>query len=121
MAPAELDEFVTLYAAACAEALSDSPRLERGLHCRFCAGPVICPLHTGPLLDLAQFTMPAPTADNYLAVLAAGLELLDAVKDIGTALRDQAKAALHAGDVVPGYTLSAGRAVRTGMTRLAPR
>jgi hypothetical protein len=45
-------------------------------------------------------------------LLAAGLDLLDAVKDLGTALRDQAKQALHAGDVVPGYTLSAGRAVR---------
>jgi hypothetical protein len=41
------------------------------------------------------------------------LDLLDAVKDIGKALHDQAKAALHAGDVVPGYALSAGRAVRS--------
>jgi hypothetical protein len=64
------------------------------------------------LLDLAQFTMPAPAADNYLALLAAGLDLLDAVKDLGTALRDQAKRALDAGGIVPGYMLTAGRAVR---------
>ena len=110
--PAELDAFIALYGAACAEALSDSPRLKRGAHCRFCPARPICPAHTGPLLDLAQFTMPAPAAGDYLQLLAAGLELLDAVKDISTALRDQAKQALHAGDVVPGYTLSAGRAVR---------
>ena len=45
-------------------------------------------------------------------MLAAGLDLVDAVKEIGTSLHDQAKAALHTGGVVPGYTLSAGRAVR---------
>ena len=110
--PAELDAFITLYRAACAEALTGSPRLERGAHCRFCPARPICPAHTGPLLDLAQFTMPTPTAGDYLQLLAAGLDLVDAVKDIGTALHDQAKQALHAGDVVPGYTLSAGRAVR---------
>jgi hypothetical protein len=110
--PAELDAFIALYHAACAEALTDAPRLERGAHCRFCAARPICPAHTGPLLDLAQFTMPTPTTGDYLALLAAGLDLLDAVKDLGTALRDQAKRALENGDHVPGYALSAGRAVR---------
>src|SRR5215471_15295675 len=41
-----------------------------------------------------------------------GLRLVDAVKDIRTALHDQAKKALQNGDSVPGYTLSAGRAER---------
>ena len=123
VAPAELDAFVTLYCAACAEALSDSPRLERGAHCRFCPARPICPLHTGPLLDLAQFAAPRPLPfggafaalpekEAYLQLLAAGLNLVDAVKDLGTALRDQAKRALENGDQVPGYALSAGRAVR---------
>ena len=53
--PAELDEFIAIYRAACEEALSPSPRLERGAHCRFCPARPICPAHTGPLLDLAQF------------------------------------------------------------------
>ena len=57
-------------------------------------------------------TPAAPPAKNYLQLLAAGLELVDAVKDLGTALRDQAKRALENGDIVPGYALSAGRAVR---------
>src|SRR5262249_37604256 len=37
---------------------------------------------------------------------------VDAVKDIRTALHDQAKRALQNGDSVPGYALSAGRAER---------
>ena len=45
-------------------------------------------------------------------MLAAGLTLVDAVKDIGKALHDQAKRALENGDLVPGYALSAGRAER---------
>ena len=120
---AELDAFITLYRAACAEALTNSPRLERGAHCRFCPARPLCPAHTGPLLDLAQFAAPTPLPfggafaalpekEAYLQLLAEGLNLVDAIKDIGKALHDQAKQALHAGDVVPGYALSAGRAVR---------
>jgi uncharacterized protein DUF2800 len=110
--PAELDEFIALYSAACAEALTDAARLERGAHCRFCPARPICPAHTGPLLDLAQFEVPTPATPNYLQLLAEGLDLVDAVKDIRTALHDQAKRALEQGDSVPGYALSAGRAVR---------
>jgi hypothetical protein len=40
------------------------------------------------------------------------LELVDATKDLRTALHDQAKRALEEGDSVPGYALSAGRAER---------
>jgi len=113
--PAELDEFVTVYRAACEEALSDAPRLQSGSWCRFCPARPICPAHTGPLLDLAQFAAPgliAAPKEAYLRVLAHGLNLVDAVKDIRTALHDQAKRALENGDHVPGYTLSAGRAER---------
>jgi uncharacterized protein DUF2800 len=120
---AELDQFLAVYHAACAEALAPAPRLEKGAHCRFCAARPICPAHTAPLLDLAQFEVPAPSPfggvftappekDAYLRLLAKGLDLVDAVKDIGKVLHDQAKQALDAGDRVPGYTLSSGRAVR---------
>jgi hypothetical protein len=113
----ELDEFVMVYRAACAEALSDTPRLQAGSWCRFCPARPICPAHTGPLLDLAQFTVPTPPRaaidkDAYLQALAAGLDLVDAIKDIRIALHDQAKRALQNGDIVPGYALSAGRAER---------
>jgi hypothetical protein len=113
----ELDEFRAVYRGVCAEALSDAPRLERGDWCRFCPARPICPAHTAPLLDLAQFAMPTPPctpADKaaYLQALAAGLDLVDAVKDLRTALHEQAKCALESGDTVPGYALSAGRAER---------
>jgi hypothetical protein len=113
---AELDEFVTVYRGACEEALSDTPRLQAGSWCRFCPARPICPEHTKPLLDLAQFTMPTAAAASkdayYLQALADGLNLVDAIKDIRTALHDQAKRALEQGDSVPGYALSAGRAER---------
>jgi hypothetical protein len=113
---AELDEFIAIYRAACEQALSDSPRLSRGDWCRFCAARPICPAHTAPLLDLAQFVVPTvartPSKEAYLQALADGLSLVDAIKDIRTALRDQAKAALENGDSVPGYALTAGRAER---------
>src|SRR5262249_32070366 len=116
----ELDEFVTGYRGVCAEALSDAPRLERGDWCRFCPARPICPAHTGPLLDLAQFAVAAPggvlaaprAKEAYLQLLADGLNLFDDVKDLRTALHEQAKRALENGDVVPGYALTAGRAER---------
>src|SRR6516162_7305938 len=120
---AELDEFIAAYRAACEQALSPAPHLERGAWCRFCPAKPICPLHTAPLLDLAQFVVPAPLAfdgalatppakEAYLQALADGLILVDATKDIRTALHDQAKHALEQGDSVPGFALTAGRAER---------
>jgi hypothetical protein len=112
---AELDAFIAAYRVACKEALFSAPRLEPGSWCRFCPARPICPAHTGPLLDLAQFATPTALAvpkEAYLRLLAEGLNLVDAVKDIRTALHDQAKRALQNGDSVPGYTLSAGRAER---------
>ena len=113
----ELDEYETIYRGVCVEALSDAPRLARGDWCRFCPAKPICPEHTKPLLDLARFAVPTPpraAADKaaYLRALAAGLDLVDAVKDLRPALHDQAKHALESGDTVPGYALSAGRAER---------
>jgi hypothetical protein len=116
VAHGELDEFVLAYRRACAEALSPSPRVARGDWCRFCAARPICPAHTAPLLDLATLRMPVSfevPKEEYLKALGAGLALVDACKDIGTALRDQAKRALDNGDSIPGYALSQGRAERS--------
>ena len=124
---AELDAFITIYRTACAEAMSDAPRLESGSWCRFCPARPICPEHTKPLLDLAQLAVlkPAfnggapPPKEAYLQALADGLNLVDATKDIRVALHDQAKAALQNGDSVPGYALSAGRAERHWRNEIA--
>jgi hypothetical protein len=112
---AELDAFIAAYRDACEEALSDAPHLKRGSWCQFCSARPICPAHTGPLLDLARFTTPTASAvpkEAYLRLLAEGLNLVDAVKDIRAALHDQAKHALQNSDCIAGYALSAGRAER---------
>jgi hypothetical protein len=110
---AELDDFVVRYRAACADALGPSPHRQRGPWCRFCPAKPICPEHTGPLLDLAQFPSPTPAAPPdrgaYLQALADGLSLIDAIKELQTALHDQAKRALLEGWSVPGYVLTKGR------------
>jgi len=111
---AELDEFVVAFRAACAEALAPTPRLARGAHCRFCPAKPICPAHTGPLFDLAQFVMPpSPTAEDYYRALGACLDLIEAAREISTTAREQAKQALDAGHAIPGHVLSEGRTVRS--------
>ena len=110
---AELDAFIALYRAACEEALTPR-RAWSGATIAASAPPgrsarrtpVRCSI--SPSSPCRRPRRPATT----LRLLAAGLDLVDAVKDIGKALHDQAKQALHAGDAVPGYALSAGRAVR---------
>jgi hypothetical protein len=115
---ADLDRFEAELQAACKEALGPSPRLHRGQHCRFCPAKPICPEHTRPLTELVElmpaFTKPEPaeTYQAYLELLGHALTLLDAIKDFGTMVREEAKRAIEAGDTVPGYALSAGRAMR---------
>ena len=112
----ELDAFIAAFHAACAEALAPDPRLQRGPYCKFCPARPTCREHTQPLLDLALFELPtpatAPSKESYLALLAAGLNLADAVKAISKSLHDQAKAAIENGDDVPGFAITAGRAER---------
>jgi hypothetical protein len=55
---------------------------------------------------------PPVEKEKYFQVLANALDLFDKVKDLRTAVHDQAKQALGAGDIIPGYALSAGRAER---------
>jgi hypothetical protein len=71
---AELDAFVVAYRAACEEALSGAPHLERGSWCHFCPARLICPEHTKPLLNLEAFTLPSAAAvpEAYLRLLAGG-------------------------------------------------
>jgi hypothetical protein len=84
---AKLDEFIAACGDAWREAHSESPSRKKGGWCRFCPAKVICPEHTGPLLNLAQFALPAVGTvpkQAYLELIARGLDLLDAVKDLRT-------------------------------------
>jgi hypothetical protein len=118
---AELDEFIAVYRAACAEALTPMPRLQRGDHCRFCPARPICAEHTGPLFDLSMFEIPARSTPDYYEVLSHGLTLFNDIKEIGKALHDQAKAALLDGHDVPGFALTEGRTERSWQDEDAAR
>ena len=114
----EIDDFEVAFQEACREAIGPSPRIQRGDHCRFCPAKVICPAHTGPLLNLAHFDLSVPATakdrgEAFGQVLAAGLDLVEATKDLRTALHDEAKRLLKAGTPVPGYALSRGRTNRS--------
>jgi hypothetical protein len=70
--PAELDEFVAAYRAACAQALSPTPQLQRGEWCRFCPARPICPAHTAPLLSAAPANR--PTANGWSSCSASKVQ-----------------------------------------------
>ena len=115
---AELDEFIAVYRAACEEALSDIAAPGAGRLVPVLRGETDLPgayrsaARPRPVRGADAAADAAPRQEAYLQLLAAGLDLVDAVKDIRTALHDQAKRALENGDHVPGYALSAGRAER---------
>ena len=92
--------------AAALTALADLVRDEERRH-----GLVIAPKLVATTVWAAEITTP-PEKEDYLKSLAAGLDLVDAIKDLRVALHDQAKRALENGDNVPGYALTAGRAER---------
>jgi hypothetical protein len=103
---AELDEFIAPSRAR--KASSRAPRLSAPIAGSWSGlGP------RTPVRCRSGNWVPTPSTPDYLRLLAEGLDLVDATKDIGKALHDQAKRALDGGGTVPGYALSAGRAVRS--------
>ena len=114
---AELDEFICALCAQPTRRRSrPSPRLERGPLVPVLPGKADLPGAYHPLLDLAQFVVPAlatsPKGRLSCRSLAAGLDLVDAVKDIRTALARSGQARARGRRSLPGYALSAGRAER---------
>ena len=75
--PTELDEFIAIYRAACEEALSPTPRLERGAGAASASKP-ICGAYRSAARSRparnadARRIRRAPSKDAYLQVLAAG-------------------------------------------------
>ena len=115
---AELDAFIAVYRAACEEALSRSAAPGAGRLVPFLRGKTNLPgAHRSAARSRAirgadATACAGSTGLPTCRLLADGLDLVDAIKDIRTALHDQAKRALENGDHVPGYALSAGRAER---------
>ena len=126
--PAELDEFIAIYRAACTGStltqrrawsgapITASARLKPdhrpGTHQSAARSGAIRACRTPSALPSRNRPTTCTTAGND------GLSLVDAVKDISTALRDQAKRALESGDLVPGHALSSrSRRTVTGATR----
>lgn len=101
---------------AIAEAKGDNPSTKRGAWCRFAACKVICPLHTGPAIDLGKLSNALERAKkNQLEVswpdlYADLLSLADLAELFTGEVRTQAHAFIEAGHAIPGYKLVAKRA-----------
>ena len=120
--PAELDAFIAVYRAACEEALSPSPRLERGAHVPLLRRrgrsarriPARCSISRNSMVPTPAAP---PSKEAYLQLLADGLNLVDAVKDIGKALHDQAKRALETATSCPATRSRQAAPSAIGATR----
>jgi hypothetical protein len=107
----DLDAFAQELRAAIA--MIDAP-IKRGRWCRFQPCQTICPLHTGPLLDLSAVTMDK-NAPSYQAVLLNILNVAPAVETLIREARTQAHLILTSGGDVPGWKLVAKRGTRQWM------
>jgi hypothetical protein len=108
----ELDRFNARVKAAVAEARGPSPRPQRGDWCRFAPCKVVCPLWTGPLLELSTFTPPTRDVPDYGELLAAGLALVQLIEPMISEFKNQAHNFLESGGAVPGWKLVPKRAMR---------
>ena len=121
---AELDKFEDALVAAIAEAQGPNPRAKRGPWCRFADCKSICPLHTGPLIDLGKLDLSAlqrnrPGVDepvvptDWGALFAAYLPVCDAVEEVIKAIRAQAHSWMEQGQPVDGWKLVPKRATES--------
>lgn len=110
-----LEQFRNALVRAIAEATGDSPKIEKGEHCRFAKCKAICPLWTGPVLDLSALTAKRteyaavdkekPGSIEWGSFYADALELKDIVDMFFAEIAQQAHQALEAGHAVPGWKL----------------
>lgn len=114
----DLIEFAgQLMAAARATQQPDAP-LVAGEHCRFCPASGACPAQQQHALEVAQIDFaieeakPVAPATVPLAQIAEWLPKLDVIEDWISACRARVKAALLAGEEVPGWKLVPTRATR---------
>ena len=123
----DVQRFKHQLAEAAREAKTENPRMKMGDHCRFMPCKAICPLHTGPLLEMPDFASSLTKAQLEAAVDGGGggvaavdwgstyRLMLDLASHIEPVLRDwraQAQTFLEEGGVIPAYKLVSKRASR---------
>jgi len=110
----ELEEFRVELIRAVAEATGDSPKIERGEHCRFAKCKKICPAFTTPGFQLAQMSAKLnKMKEEPLGTVAVDWpELYSQLLDYATIaelaakeIRAGAHAFLESGEKIPGWKL----------------
>lgn len=121
---ADLEKYRVQLIAAVAEAVStvSEPRMAKGDHCAFAACKVVCPLHTGALVDLSKLRAKAPQDvahanvvlgdSSLVARLPDLLEMAELTEDYIAAIRAAAHVYLEAGHKLDGWVLKPKRAMR---------
>jgi hypothetical protein len=123
----DVEAFRLVLLSVAAEAKGNNPHMEKGPHCRFMKCKSICPLHTGPLFDVAaierevtrvRLEAAVDGGDGGGAAIDWGttygqmLDLANAIEPVILEWRKQAHAYLEGGDAIPGWKLVAKRASR---------
>ena len=119
----ELERFASDLTCAYRLLKSDDAPMVRGEHCRFMACKAICPLHTGPLLDIPDLmslttkaqlmaSTQAEVAPSWDDTYALMMELAERIEPVLAEWRAQAQAHLEGGGSVPGWKLVEKRASR---------
>jgi hypothetical protein len=106
--PARVQKFEQELAAAVRESSWESPRMETGDHCRWCAAKPICPKMTGAVERALKVQLTNLPADQIAIQLAQADVIEDYIKD----LRALAFQMLENNHPVPGYKLVAKRGTR---------
>ena len=118
----EIRQFVEDVENAVLAAIGRDPPRARGEHCRFAPCKVICPLWTGPMLDLSALKGPPTPArelnvnphrvSSYGAYLAKAKALADLAEMFKKSVDEQLHAYLGQGGIVPGWRLKAKTKMR---------
>lgn len=118
---AELESYRYALVRAVAEATGDSPRIEKGEHCRFAKCKTICPLFTGPVLDLSKLVKKGEKGKELAAAGGEGFDWgaffatvlnMKAVADtFFSEAAQQAHQYMESGFSIPGWKLVDKKAI----------
>lgn len=99
---AGLHDFKHLLIRSIEKGQSNLGQLKKGPWCRFASCKVICPLHTGPMLDLSRLSLKSTKTETVATIdwptlFAEMLPVADVAEEMIKELRSQAHAYLEAG------------------------